>query len=160
MPKRPTLVTAICIYEGLAGLFTLGGEVLSLYLFYAVTPGAHTLPINHLHSAVTLFSAILSLGIASSLWWMRGQAFFLSVLKVLLNLFATVSLFYVLFSSRLHGIDRIGNSPVAVLVFWLPRFTEAALLLVSIAITIYIYRVTIATPPPIIPSGSTDGYIP
>lgn len=157
---RPTLVTAICIYEALAGLAALGGEIFSQFIYYAVSPGAHTFQLNPLHSATVLFSAILSFGIASTLWWMRREAFFLSCTKILLNLFSLISLLYVFTSARFHIASSLRGNSTAMLIILVPRVFDALFILLGIAITLYIYRVTIATPPPPLSPGTTGEYIP
>jgi hypothetical protein len=157
---RPTLVTVICIYEALVGVAYLGGEIFSQFLRYAVGPGAHRLYLNPLHTGVVLFSAILSFGIASTLWWLRREAFFLSIVKVLLGLFSLVSTLYVFTNPRYHVPSISSGNAAAIVAFWVPQFIAAGFLLLGIAITVYIYRATFLRSAVPISSGTTGEYIP
>jgi hypothetical protein len=157
--SRPTLVTVICIYEGLAGLLTLGGELFSLFVRYSAASGPHSVYVNPVHTGIVLFSALLSFGIAASLWWLRREAFFLSILKILLSVFAMVSVVYVFTNPRYHVPSISSGNALAFFAFWFPQFLAALFLLIGIAITVYIYRMTFSRRAPM-PAGTNGEYIP
>jgi hypothetical protein len=144
---RPTAATAICIYEIIVGFCGLCYTALTqMAAYYTMAYRLHRPDLATHNSVVALSyavaSTLLSFGIAYFVWRLHPASFVLSLIKFLLGLFSTISVFYVLTT---HGLWKTytAYNPALIISFWVPRAIGFVLLLLSLAITIYLFRLTV-----------------
>lgn len=148
MPKRPTFATAICIYEILIGVCGLCYQLaMQFFVFQTAQRRGSTFATAAQHNIListgfVLGSVLLSFGIAFFVWRLHPLSFVLSLIKVLLGIFTNISVLYVMYK---HGIfsSELAKSPAFIISFWVPRAVDALFVLISIAITVYLFSLTV-----------------
>jgi hypothetical protein len=144
--ERPTAILVICVYEVLVGLYGLASQALATLSMYMVAHSYHYGTVQSLVGIVSaLVFAVLSFCIAFFVWKRLLTAFALSLIKLILGVLSTVSVFYVMFARGILTNPYLMHSTAFLVSFWLPRIIGIMTLVLSLVITIYLYRAALAS---------------
>ncbi len=143
--QRSTTILVICIFEAFVGLYGLVSQALATLSMYLVAHRYHYGAIQSgMVIATALCIAMLSFAIAVFVWNSLRTAFVLSLIKLLLGAFSTLSVFYIVFKRGMITNPYLLHSPAFLISFWVPRLIGGITLLLSLVITIYLYRIAFA----------------